>query len=163
VTGDADHRLDTSTPLRPANAAAAILVVGSQYLLQLRDNKAGVFFPGHWGCFGGAAEPGETVEQTLSRELNEELGIALDPAIFRYFTRFDFDLSFCGLATIWRYFYEVELASARLASLRLHEGSAMRLFSAEEILTGAVPLTPYDAFALWFHVNRSRLRGGTGS
>jgi 8-oxo-dGTP pyrophosphatase MutT (NUDIX family) len=155
---DKDHRLDILTPLRPANAAAAIIVVGLEYLLQLRDNKPGIFFPGHWGCFGGASEPGETGAQALARELSEELALELDSAAFRYFTRFDFDLAFCGLSPIWRYFYEVELAASSLPSLRLQEGAAMRLFSPEDILRATVPLTPYDSFALWFHINRGRLR-----
>lgn len=155
---DVDLRLDTSTPLKPANAVAAIIVMGGDYLLQLRDNKQGIFFPAHWGCFGGAPEAGETREEALVRELYEELAIVLEPAIFRYFTRFEFDLSFAGLAPIWRYFYEIELAASRLADLRLQEGSAMQLFSADEVLTATVPLTPYDSFALWFHINRGRLK-----
>jgi len=152
-----DPRLD-QTPLKPANAVAAIITVDGSYLLQLRDNRHGIFFPAHWGCFGGATEPGETREDALTRELHEELGVTLAPAAFRYFTRFDFDLSFAGLAPIWRFFYETEMEPERLSDLQLQEGAAMRLFSAEELLTGTVPVTPYDSFALWFHVNRRRLR-----
>jgi 8-oxo-dGTP pyrophosphatase MutT (NUDIX family) len=152
-----DPRLDRTTPLRPGNAVAAIITVEGAYLLQLRDNKRGIFFPAHWGCFGGAVEPGESSEQALARELHEELDVALAPASLRYFTRFDFDLGFAGLAAIWRYFYEVELASDALARLRLQEGADMRLWPPEEILSGAIELTPYDAFALWFHINRRRL------
>ena len=46
--------------LRPADAAAALIVVGADghYLMQLRDQKAGIFYPGHWGLFGGAIDPG---------------------------------------------------------------------------------------------------------
>jgi 8-oxo-dGTP pyrophosphatase MutT (NUDIX family) len=152
-----DPKLDRTTPLRPGNAVAAIIIVEDAYLLQLRDNKRGIFFPAHWGCFGGAVEPGESNELALARELHEELGAAFPPASFRYFTRFDFDLGFAGLAPIWRYFYEVELTSEALARLRLQEGAGMRLWPLEEILSGAIQLTPYDAFALWFHINRRRL------
>jgi len=153
-----DPRLDLTRPLRPANAVAAIILVDGSYLLQLRDNVSGIFFPGHWGCFGGASDPGETLEQALARELREELGLDLPAAELRYFTRFDFDLSFAGLTVIWRYFYEVELAPSRLADLHLQEGADMRLFSADELLLGRMQVAPYDAFALWFHINRGRLR-----
>jgi 8-oxo-dGTP pyrophosphatase MutT (NUDIX family) len=152
-----DPKLDRTTPLRPGNAVAAIITVEGAYLLQLRDNKRGIFFPAHWGCFGGAVEPGESNELALARELHEELGAAFPPASFRYFTRFDFDLGFAGLAPIWRYFYEIELGSGTLGHLRLQEGAGMQLYPPEEILSGAILLTPYDAFALWFHVNRRRL------
>jgi 8-oxo-dGTP pyrophosphatase MutT (NUDIX family) len=152
-----DPCLDRQTPLRPGNAVAAILQVENQYLLQLRDNKRGIFFPGHWGCFGGGVEPDESLAQALTRELNEELGLDVDASVARYFTRFDFDLGFVGLAPIWRNFYEITLASTVFPKLRLREGKDMRLFSAEAILTGAIALTPYDSFALWLHINRGRL------
>lgn len=154
-----DTRLDRVTPLKPSNAVAAILLMDGKYLLQLRDRKRGIFFPNHWGCFGGGAEPGENLDQALMRELGEELGLELASEEARYFTRFDFDLGFAGLAPIWRYFYEIDLPPAIMPKLRLGEGSDMRLFPADAILTSAVTLTPYDAFALWFHINRNRLVG----
>ena len=57
--------------LKPADAAVALIVVGHErrYLMQLRDQKSGIFYPGHWGLFGGATDPGESPEQTLEREL----------------------------------------------------------------------------------------------
>ena len=36
----------------------------------------GIFYPGHWGLFGGAMEPGEAADAALRRELQEELGLA---------------------------------------------------------------------------------------
>jgi hypothetical protein len=62
------------------------------------------------------------------------------------------------MTPIWRVFYEVTLTPRQVDSMILREGAAMRLFAAEDILLGAEPLTPYDSFALWFHINRSRLR-----
>ncbi len=64
--------------LRPSNAAVALILVGEtpRYLMQLRDQKAGIFYPGHWGLFGGAIDPGEAPEITLQRELTEELGLS---------------------------------------------------------------------------------------
>jgi 8-oxo-dGTP pyrophosphatase MutT (NUDIX family) len=153
-----DPRLDRDTPLHPATASAALIVVGGEYLLQLRDSKHGIFFPRHWGCFGGACDPGESPQQTLVRELGEELGLAPDTSRIRHFTSFEFDLAFAGVASIRRYFYEVAIDPAVHAELHLEEGAAMRLFGPEEILTGSVPITPYDGFALWLHLNAKRLR-----
>lgn len=154
-----DPRLDRTTRLRPGNAVAALITIGDRYFLQLRDDKIGIFFPRHWGCFGGECEAGETLEGALARELHEELGIALEPAALRYFSRFDFDLGFAGLDPIWRYFYEIDLPPAMQGSLRLREGSDMRAFPIEDILTNRIDITPYDAFALWLHINRRRLHG----
>lgn len=154
-----DFRLDQTTPLRPGNAVCAIILVDGRYLLQLRDNITGIFFPGCWSCFGGGVEEGESLTQALARELKEELDLSVDQSEFGYFTRFDFDLGFARLPPIWRYTYELQLSPARLEALRVLEGVAMRLFSVEEILAGSMPLTPYDAFSLWLHINRRRLIG----
>jgi len=158
LSGSGDPRLDRDTPLYPGTGSAALIVVGGRYLLQLRDNKPGIFFPGHWGCFGGASDPGESPQQTLVRELGEELGLELDASLVCYFTAIDFDLTFAGLAPIRRYFYEIAIDPALYAKLRLNEGAAMRLFGPEAILTGSVLMTPYDSFALWLHLNAKRLR-----
>lgn len=154
-----DPRLDRTTPLMPGNAVAAIILLDDRYLLQRRDTKRGIFFPAHWGCFGGATEPDESVEDALVRELHEELGISVAPTALRYFSRFDFDLGFANLPPIWRYFYEIKLDVVQVPALRLNEGEAMDSFAAEVILAGSIPLTPYDGFALWLHINRQRLRG----
>jgi 8-oxo-dGTP pyrophosphatase MutT (NUDIX family) len=154
-----DPRLDLSTPLRPGNAVAAVIVVEGRYLLQLRDAKPGIFFPAHWGCFGGGVDPGETVEQALARELEEELGMRIGAGDMHYFSRFEFGLDFAGLKPIWRIFYEIAISEEEMAGLSLGEGSDMQLFSVAAVLTHQIPLTPYDAFALWMHINRSRLLG----
>ena len=41
------------------NAVAAIIKYEDKYLFQLRDKKKNIFFPEHWGLFGGAIEKNE--------------------------------------------------------------------------------------------------------
>lgn len=80
-----DHFLGGETGLHPGDAAVALIVVDNErYLMQLRDQKGGIFYPGHWGVFGGALEPGEAVDAALRREILEELGyrITLEQAVF---------------------------------------------------------------------------------
>ena len=152
-----DPRLDRETKLVPGNAVAALILVEGRYLLQLRDDKKGIFFPGAWGCFGGGCEAGETCEAALARELHEELALSVDAGSLRYFSRFDFDLGFAGLPPIWRYFYELDLPPAALENIRLGEGADLRAFPADDIVANRVEVTPYDGFALWLHINSRRL------
>lgn len=150
-----DHHVTDRQSLRPRDAAAAIIVLDDgRYLLQLRDNKAGIIFPGHWGLFGGGVEEGERPVDALRRELNEELGLAV--AELRPLTRFEFDLVPLGLTRIYREFFEVPLPVAAIPSLQIGEGAAFEAFTRDQLL--ALPrLVPYDAFALWFHANNFRL------
>lgn len=153
-----DPFLDDPTPLNPGNAVAAILLTpDTRYLLQHRDRRAGIFFPDHWGCFGGGVDSADSDRMAaLKRELTEELGLAVEDPSIAYFTDLTFDMSFCGMGRIYRTFYEIRLAADQVASLRLAEGSELRAVSAREAL-GGLRLTPYDSFVLWMHANRTRL------
>jgi 8-oxo-dGTP pyrophosphatase MutT (NUDIX family) len=141
--------------LRPADAAVALIVVGAdrRYLMQLRDQKAGIFYPGHWGLFGGAIDPGESPEITLRRELEEELQLRVGG--MRYFSEFEFDFAFCGRGRFIRRFYEVHVAESSLQALVLSEGVDMRAFAAHDLLNMR-RIVPFDAFAIWLHVARER-------
>jgi len=52
----------------------ALVVQEESILLGLRSSTR-AFYPNVWDIFGGHVEPGEQPEQTLVRELHEELGI----------------------------------------------------------------------------------------
>ena len=54
------------------DGAKAIVVSSSKILLFHRDNNPGIRYPDHWHIIGGAIEDGETPEQAVLRELNEE-------------------------------------------------------------------------------------------
>ena len=57
-------------------------------LLQLRDDRPGIAAPGKWSFFGGAVEPGETLEEAARREFREETGIAIAADPLTPFARF---------------------------------------------------------------------------
>ena len=144
------HNLFSPVSLEFSDAVAALIVIeeDGRYLMQLRDDKPGIFYPDHWGLFGGAVEPGETVEQALVRELDEELG--LDAREARYFMELDFDVGFMGQGRHWRKFYELTIPAALLPTLRLGEGRSMEAVAAEELLIDRKTV-PYDSFAIWLH------------
>jgi 8-oxo-dGTP pyrophosphatase MutT (NUDIX family) len=150
-----DLLITAQGPLAVNDAAAAIILVGSDgYLLQLRDPRPDIWYPGHWGLFGGGIDPGEDPVQALARELREELELELREANF--FARIDFDLAGLRLQRYYRSYYVVPISRADLTRLVLHEGAEMRVVSAAEALT-RLRLTPYDAFALFLHQARGRL------
>jgi 8-oxo-dGTP pyrophosphatase MutT (NUDIX family) len=152
-----DPYLDGYGPWRPNHAVAALIqIVDGRYVLQLRDPKPEIFYPDHWGCFGGEIEPGETDETALSRELQEELGIFVAEGAAARFTTFTHDFGFGGSGVLRRVYFELRLPSADLSAIRLGEGADMGAFTAKEAL-GRLRLTPYDAYALWMHHNRARI------
>ncbi len=145
--------------LRVADAVAAIIVLDDgRYLLQHRDDIPGIWFPGHWGCFGGAIDAGESPLDALKRELSEEVDWELREAA--YFTRFDFDLGGIGLGSYFRIYYVVPMASTAIARLVLREGQGFAAFRGDDAL-GTLRVTPYDAFALFLHHARDRITAPT--
>lgn len=63
----------------PVDVAVGVLIAADgQFLLTSRP--AGKVYAGYWEFPGGKLEAGETVEQALQRELQEELGISIGPA-----------------------------------------------------------------------------------
>jgi 8-oxo-dGTP pyrophosphatase MutT (NUDIX family) len=141
-------------PLRGEDAVAAIITTrDGRYLLQLRDDIPRIFYPGHWGCFGGAVGPDEDMVEALERELEEEL--ELRPTVGDEFIKLDFDLAKLGQKQCYRTYYEITVTEEQVARCVLHEGAEMRLFLPNEMFN--LPhITPYDSFALWLHFARGR-------
>jgi 8-oxo-dGTP diphosphatase len=113
--------------------------------MQLRDARRDIWYPGHWGCFGGSLEPGEKPFEALCRELKEELELQVRDA--HLISRLDFDFGPLGLGKASRIYYLVELPVKTLSGLVLHEGERMEALSYEQLISG-IPVVPYDAFAL---------------
>lgn len=155
--------LGSRTTLRPAHAVAALLqLADGRYLMQLRDSKADIFYPDHWGCFGGAVDAGEAPVAALVRELEEELQVVMMAADATRFTEFSFDFGFAGDGIRLRTYYAVTLPQAGLDGLVLGEGADFAAFEAESLL--AMPrVVPYDAFALWMHHARGRISSDHGA
>ena len=149
--------LESRAPLRAGHAVAALLVLeDGRYIMQLRDDIPNIWYPGHWGLFGGGIEDEEDELAALRRELQEELELEAGEA--RLFTTINYDLDPIGLDCYFRRYYEVPVAIAAWNRVVLHEGSDVRALTGDEALS--LPrISPYDAFALFLHHNRNRLAG----
>jgi 8-oxo-dGTP diphosphatase len=145
-------------PLAVGDAVAAIICVeGDGYLMQLRDARPDIWYPDHWGLFGGAIDPGEEPIQALRRELLEELELEVRAA--ELFARIDYNLGGRGLRRYERSYYLVPITRAVEKRLVLHEGAEKRVFAGADVLREP-NVTPYDAFALFLYHARGRLTAG---
>jgi 8-oxo-dGTP pyrophosphatase MutT (NUDIX family) len=140
--------LSDQSPLETEDAAAAIIIVGN-------SGYPGIFYPGHWCCFGGAIHPGEAAHDAVRRELAEELEFTV--AHCHDFIRLDFDLAGVNGKKIYRTYYEMHVTTGEASQFVLHEGADAKVLRAAEIFDGRL-VAPYDAFALWLHVARARIR-----
>ena len=91
--------------------------------MQLRDFKEGIESPGHWGFFAGHIEVEEKPEQTIWREIQEEL--CWQPDSFRYLGEFI-------TVTRWMHVFHCELED-EIGTLSLTEGEEIGVFLPQEI------------------------------
>ena len=65
---------------RPVDVAVGVLIDADGNFL-LTSRPPGKVYAGYWEFPGGKVEPGESIETALRRELHEELGITIGPAL----------------------------------------------------------------------------------
>jgi 8-oxo-dGTP diphosphatase len=74
------HTQRTGGDNRPVTEVAVGVLVRPDGAFLLTSRPEGKAYAGYWEFPGGKLEAGESVEQALRRELDEELGIAIGPA-----------------------------------------------------------------------------------
>jgi mutator protein MutT len=107
-----------------ARVAGVILYREGRVLLQHRDDNPAIRWPGAWAIFGGGVEEGETPEAAARREIQEELGLALDGPLALILHQHYPDRE--------RFIYAALLPLPPTA-LVLREGQGMALVSASEL------------------------------
>jgi 8-oxo-dGTP diphosphatase len=74
-----------ATDRPPVEVAVGVLIErnadGQELRFLLTSRPEGKVYAGYWEFPGGKLETGETVEQALRRELQEEIGITIDAAL----------------------------------------------------------------------------------
>ncbi len=144
---------------QPVEVAIAILLYQDKILLQLRDNIPTIIYPGCWAMFGGHLEPNENPDETILRELAEEIGY-VPPKMTKFRT-------FPSPQVIRHVYYgQVE---CEFDQLILGEGWDMGLWTPEDISKGELysakagevrPLgSPHQGIIMEFIQNRSQKPG----
>lgn len=96
-------------------------------LMFLRDDKPSIPYPNMWSLLGGMLEPGETPAECIVREIEEEIGVKLDPdQVTHYRTR---TCSY-GIEHTFRAKAEFELEAVTLT-----EGQRLAWFTAADAAT----------------------------
>lgn len=112
-----------------SHEVVAALIVGSQGILLGQRSAARTFYPNVWDVFGGHVEAGEGQDQTLVRELQEELGIT--PTTWKYLETNSLPAD-QGSEAVTIHLYLVTAWSGTPANRQLEEHSTIGWFTLEE-------------------------------
>ncbi|MEO0829416.1 MAG: NUDIX hydrolase [Pseudomonadota bacterium] len=111
-------------------AKVALLCAGSVVTL-LRDDKPGLPFANMWDFPGGGREGDETPEQTVLRETEEEISLALPPE--RLVWKLEARAASAGAPRIW--FFGGWITEAETKAMHLgDEGQALRMMPVAEFV-----------------------------
>lgn len=126
-----------------SHEVVAALIIQSQKILLGHRSATRMFYPNVWDTFGGHVEPGEHHQQTLVRELQEELGIT--PTKWSYLEEISFPSEPSDQVTL--YLYLVTDWDGTPTNRQLEEHSTIDWFSLEEAIR--LPLAHPDYPAIF--------------
>ena len=135
-------------------AAALLVTPDGRYLMQHRDDVRHIMLPGHWSCFGGAIEHGESPEAAVRRELEEEIEFRASEVTA--FTEMVVLLPLDPPRRDRMDFFAVPILTSDLDRLVLHEGQGKALFT-PEALAAEPRVAPWDLAAVLMHARRRAL------
>jgi 8-oxo-dGTP pyrophosphatase MutT (NUDIX family) len=135
-------------------AAALLVTPEGRYLMQHRDDLPHIILPGHWACFGGTIEPGETPEAALRRELEEEIEFRVRNvvAFTEMMVLLPLDPPRCDRMS----FFAVPILATDLDRMVLREGQGKALFT-PEALAAEPRVAPWDLAAVLMHARERTL------
>lgn len=120
--------------LKPVGTSIIFLNPNNQVLLLLRDDIPDIKYHGMWDIPGGNAEEGETPEECITREIQEEFGLAIkdfelfevrefsDRLEYTYWQRADFDIDRINLTEGQRLsWFSERMAKSTLLAFQFNE------------------------------------------
>lgn len=148
--------------------------------LQLRDNKSWIRFPGAFSIFGGGSEEGEKPEETICREIKEELDLDISKKGVSHYNTFNWrdiqkyinfirdripkadELFGHSLETILREagklhedLFTLNLAEEEGDSLKVREGRQICFFPPD--IAKALIMVPLDKIMLLHYIAQNNL------
>ena len=125
-------------------SVGGIIFLNNKYLLQLRDKKKNIYFPGFWGVFGGLLNKREKFTEAIVREIKEETNLNVKVSkmiILNNFTIF-------GSKKIRkRIYYECKILKDE--KIILKEGRKYKFFSHNQLKK--LNIVPLDFAAINYH------------
>ena len=136
----------------PHHEVVAALIIQADRILLGQRSATRAFYPGVWDIFGGHVEPGELHEQTLVRELEEEIGIT--PTAWAFLETLDEPSQ-----QLTAHLYLVTAWTGTLINKQPEEHSAIEWFSLDQTkqLQLADPIYPM-LFARYLDSERRSIR-----
>ncbi len=129
-------------------SSKAIITFKQKYLLQLRDNKENIFFPGFWGLFGGRQDNNEKEKLAVKREVKEETN--LNVLILSQILSVNFHM--IGLKKKRKITY-FDCKIKKSPKITLNEGQKYNFFSFNELKR--LKIVPMDFVAINCHYHKN--------
>jgi len=136
------------------DVVAILATPDNRYLMQKRDNIPGIFFPDHWGGFGGGVEPGETVHQAITRELEEELEFT--PRNAKPFTELAMPMDALAVPFMVKVFFEIAITEQDISQMVQREGAGKKLFMIDDLLK-ETKIVPWDIWGMMLHSRKGQV------
>jgi len=124
-------------------SAGAIIFIKKKYLLQLRENKKNIYYPGFWGVFGGLLEKNEGFEKGLEREVKEETNLNVKASRMILSNNF----KFLDYKIRYRMYFECKVLDK--SKINLNEGRDFKFYSFKELRK--LQIVPLDFAAIHYH------------
>ena len=139
----------------PKDASAIIIFYKNKVLMALRSKKKNIFYPNHFGLFGGAIEKNETFHDAAKRELFEETNIDTPKKNIRYLVDINFSFPKTGIIKRKIFTYKINNLIEFKNKFSLGEGQKSLFFTYKQIKKQA-NVVPYDRLALDLFFSRNK-------
>ncbi len=116
--------------LRVQGVSAIPINSEGKILLQQRDDRPDLSFPGCWTTFGGKVEDGETPNEAMRRELLEEIELELPLKLWKVE---DYPMERNGQKIVVESFIYVGRIDRAASEIMLNEGQALGYFALNDL------------------------------